>query len=65
MIQCRLCGRQGHEAALLQRVNPKGEIGIWECRPSCDQSLPPDEALVAAIEGRYEQPEEHDNATNE
>ena len=54
MIQCRLCGKQGHEAGLLQRVNPLGENGIFECRPSCERSLPLDEALVSAIEGTYE-----------
>lgn len=54
MIQCRLCGKQGHEAGLLQRVNPVGEDGIWECRPSCSQSLPLDKALIAAIEGTFD-----------
>lgn len=57
MIQCRLCGKKAGEVSLLQRVNEKGVEGIWECRPSCDESLPQAEALIAAVEGQYEEKE--------
>lgn len=53
-IKCRLCGRQGHEAGLLTRVNELGVEGIWECRPSCTGQLPWADAVVAAIEGTYD-----------
>lgn len=50
-MRCRLCGKSANEIeAILVRINPKGEKGIWECRPSCDAYLPPDERVVAAIE---------------
>lgn len=35
----------------LQRANPKGVAGIWECRPACGVKFSSrDEALIAAIE---------------
>lgn len=56
MIKCRLCGKLGSEAVgvVLTRVNEKGVEGIWECRPICGAQLPPDEALLAAIEGTFD-----------
>jgi hypothetical protein len=50
-LRCRLCGKAAHEIqGYLHRVNEKGVDGIWECRPSCDAKLTPDEALLAALE---------------
>lgn len=51
-MKCQLCGKDAFTChGWLQRVNPLGVPGIWECRPSCD-SPPMDQgdALLAAIE---------------
>jgi hypothetical protein len=49
---CRLCGKDTFEIqGWLTRVNPKGEAGIWECRPACDAQLTAAERLLGAIEG--------------
>lgn len=42
-MKCRICGKSALEIkGYLERVNPKGVEGIWECRPSCyiDDSRP-------------------------
>ena len=49
---CRLCGKNALEiGGYLTRVNPTGEAGIWECRPSCEADLPPETKLLMALEG--------------
>lgn len=55
-IKCRLCGMEGYNmtSGFLARVNPKGEIGIWECRPMCGADLPNDHAMMLAIEHEEE-----------
>jgi hypothetical protein len=53
---CRKCGKGLFEiGGYLQRVNPKGVDGIWECRPSCDADLPQETNLMLAIEGDREE----------
>lgn len=50
-IRCRLCGKGVHEiGGGLTRVNETGVSGIWECRPSCDAEMDPDDRLLAALE---------------
>jgi hypothetical protein len=58
MIKCRLCGIVGSEAkgVVLQRVNEKGVEGIWECRPICGAQMSDEDALEAAIEGKFDGP---------
>lgn len=52
-MKCRLCGKYFSELTCwLERVNPKGESGIWECRPMCGADLPADERVIGAIEGQ-------------
>lgn len=49
---CRKCKKDAQSIkGYLARVNEKGVPGIWECRPSCDATLSPEQALIAAIEG--------------
>lgn len=52
-MKCRKCGRGFDEiAGWLERMNPVGELpAVWECRPSCDAKLSPDESVVGAVEG--------------
>lgn len=51
-MNCRLCNRSMYEiGGYLQRVNETGVAGIWECRPSCDAKLSPDDAILQAITG--------------
>ena len=59
MIRCRLCGVNGSEAkgVVLQRVNEKGVEGIWECRPICGAQMSGADALEAAIEGVFDEPQ--------
>lgn len=50
---CRVCGRDAIETGgggWLKRVNETGVPGIWECRPSCEADMVPDERVVDAIE---------------
>lgn len=52
---CRLCGGDvfaaARRGAYLTRTNPKGEIGIMECSPSCDQNHgDASSALIGAID---------------
>jgi len=49
---CRLCNKRGSElrGSYLTRVNPLGEIGIWECRPSCTSNHTQEELLLMALE---------------
>lgn len=55
-MKCRLCNKTLKEiGGYLQRVNPKGEDGIWECRPVCDADLPQETNLLLAIEGDIEE----------
>lgn len=35
----------------LTRVNEKGVLGIWECRPTCDADLPFETNILMALEG--------------
>jgi len=56
-IHCRLCGCHVQEAAQrgawLERVNPKGENFIGECRPGCDcNNGNQDDALLGAMESQ-------------
>ena len=52
MASCRFCGKSPTQCkGWLERVNEKGVAGIFECRPSCDADLPPDERVLGAIEG--------------
>jgi hypothetical protein len=48
---CRKCGKNQHEIkGWLERVNELGVNGIFECRPSCEANLSPDERVVGAID---------------
>jgi len=59
MIQCRLCGRTPTQCrGVLHRVNEKGVKGIWECRPICGAEMDNDDAVMAAIEGVFDEPTE-------
>lgn len=56
-MKCRKCNKGANDiGGYLARVNEKGVKGIWECRPSCDASMPPDDRLIAAIEGEASLP---------
>ncbi len=49
---CSKCGTSVHECGgWLERVNPKGEDPIWECRPACGARLTDEEALLGAVAG--------------
>lgn len=49
-ISCRVCGKHPNESgAVLTRVNPKGEVGIFQCYPSCESELTMDEKIQLAI----------------
>ena len=51
-MRCRLCNRNAVECGgWLERVNPKGEASILECRPSCLSELPNEQAVLGAITG--------------
>ncbi len=55
--RCHICGCSiaeiGAHNRYLRRVNNKGEIGIWECTPSCKTQFESSEdTLIAALEGR-------------
>jgi hypothetical protein len=55
-MKCRLCNKGPLEiGGYLQRVNPKGETGIWECRPCCEADLPQETNLLLALEQDDEQ----------
>lgn len=55
MIQCRLCGRTPMQVqGVLHRVNEKGVTGVWECRPICGAQMDQDDAIIAAVEGRFD-----------
>jgi hypothetical protein len=57
-MHCRLCYKSPFEIeGWLERVNPTGENGIWECRPSCAAHLTPEDRVLGAIEGREENEE--------
>lgn len=54
-VVCRKCGsgtfRAAARGAYLTRVNALGEIGIWECAPSCEhQHGDQNDALLGALE---------------
>jgi hypothetical protein len=50
-VKCRLCNKGANDiGGWLKRVNPLGEIGIWECRPSCDAVLLGINRLIDVIE---------------
>lgn len=51
MMKCRKCNKGPNEiGGYLERVNAKGQPGIWQCAPNCDADMPPDERLLSAIE---------------
>ena len=53
MAICSLCGKDSFETGgWLERVNEKGVMGKWECRPSCEAELSNDNRLLGAITGR-------------
>lgn len=57
-LVCRKCGVDTHGCGgYLARVNPRGQPGVWECRPVCGSDLPPDTRLLLAIEGDEQEPE--------
>ena len=57
MIQCRLCKRTPNEVkGILHRVNEKGVEGVWECRPICGAEMSQSDAVVAAVEGWFDNP---------
>jgi hypothetical protein len=63
VIKCRLCGRIPTQCrGVLHRVNEKGVPGIWECRPICGAEMDQDDAILAAVEGRFDD-EEHSNGS--
>jgi ribosomal protein L37AE/L43A len=50
MAVCRLCKRTAVEIqGWLTRINPLGEEGVWECRPTCGATLTQDARLLGAI----------------
>lgn len=50
-MKCRLCNKGPLQiGGYLQRVNPKGETGIWECRPCCEADLPQETNLLLALD---------------
>lgn len=50
-LTCRICGKGAMEiGGYLQRVNAKGNDGIWECKPSCQADLPNETKLILALE---------------
>lgn len=55
-VNCRKCGKHVTEVkGVLSRVNPKGEVpAVWECRPSCDAEMSQEEAVIAAVEGVFD-----------
>jgi len=57
-MKCRLCGKGAQEiGGYLHRVNEKGVIGIWECRPNCHADLPFETNLLLAIAAEDDVPE--------
>lgn len=65
-IKCRLCRRGPNECkGVLHRVNEKGVIGIWECRPICGAEMDQDDAILAAVDGRFDEPRNPSAAPSE
>jgi hypothetical protein len=59
-IRCRHCGKNSMETKTYLRSDGQDELGEprWRCArpcqdPSTDTTLPEDERLLAAIEGRW------------
>jgi len=51
-VVCRLCGRDPFTVrGWLERVNPKGEAPIMECRPACYPLLTNGQAVIGAVSG--------------
>ena len=51
-ITCRKCGRNASQIkGWLQRVNPKGEPMVAECRPACYPLITNEQAVLGAISG--------------
>lgn len=52
-ITCRKCGRDASQIkGWLQRVNPKGEPMVAECRPACyPLMITNEQAVIGAISG--------------
>lgn len=49
-MRCHICNKHVNElppGVYLQRINPKGEIGIFECYKNADKNEHP---LISAIE---------------
>jgi len=50
-LDCRKCGKNANETGgYLKRINPLGEIGIWECYPSCDAEVSFETKVLLALE---------------
>lgn len=57
-MKCRKCGKGLSEVGgFLERVSPKGEPGVWECRPDCNVSMTDSQKLEAAVSHREPLPE--------
>ena len=53
-MKCRRCGKGLNEVGgYLERVNAKGQKGVWQCVPSCAATMSQDERLLSAIEGKW------------
>lgn len=51
-LKCRLCLRGASDInGYLHRVNEKGVIGVWECRPFCNTNISNEEAVTRAVRG--------------
>jgi hypothetical protein len=51
-VACRLCGKGPLEiGGWLERTNPLGELGVWECHPSCNAQRSEEDKLMDAIDG--------------
>jgi hypothetical protein len=54
-MKCRLCHRGANEIkGFLHRVNEKGVIGIWECRPACVTGISNEDAIMMAVTGEHD-----------
>lgn len=51
-MKCSICGKNALNCSgWLQRVNPLGVPGVWECRPGCNApAISQEEALLTVIE---------------
>lgn len=50
-MKCNLCGADMKSCkGWLERVNAKGVLGVYECRPVCGADLPLNERVLGAVE---------------